>query len=79
MTLLMNIIAIFRKELHSYFASPLAYSVAGIFWLICGYFFIILLFDQRSIIQEVTQREQAGVVLPPIDVAYIFLSIKRYI
>lgn len=73
MTLLMNIIAIFRKELYSYFASPLAYSVAGIFWLISGYFFIVLLFDQGSIIQEVAQREQTGVVLPPIDVAYIFL------
>lgn len=73
MTLLINIIAIFRKELHSYFASPLAYTVAGIFWLISGYFFILLLFDQGSIIQEVARREQTGVILPPIDVVYIFL------
>ncbi|TVQ46796.1 MAG: ABC transporter permease [Gloeocapsa sp. DLM2.Bin57] len=73
MTLLINIMAIFRKELHSYFASPLAYTVAGIFWLISGYFFIVLLFDQGSIIQEVARREQMGEILPPIDVAYIFL------
>ncbi|ELR98014.1 ABC transporter permease [Gloeocapsa sp. PCC 73106] len=73
MSLLINIIAIFRKELYGYFASPLAYSVAGIFWLISGYFFIVLLFDEAGIIQEVARREQMGLTLPPIDVAYIFL------
>lgn len=73
MFLLINILAIFRKELHGYFASPLAYIIAGIFWLIAGYFFIVLLFDEGSVIQEVAKREQMGLTLPPIDVAYIFL------
>lgn len=33
-----NILAIFRKELQGYFASPFAYVVAGIFWLLSGFF-----------------------------------------
>jgi len=74
MNLLFNIIAIVRKELYGYFASPLAYTVAGIFWLISGYFFIVMLFDQGSIVQEVARREQMGIPLPPIDVTYIFLQ-----
>jgi len=40
---LANIVAIYRRELQSYFASPLAYLVAGIFWLLAGFFFTYLL------------------------------------
>ena len=32
--ILANIIAIFRKELQGYFASPFAYVIAAVFWLI---------------------------------------------
>jgi ABC-2 type transport system permease protein len=39
----MNVWAIFRKELRSYFASPIAYVVLTIFALISGYFFYSLL------------------------------------
>jgi ABC-2 type transport system permease protein len=35
---LSNIVAIYRKELQGYFASPLAYLVAGVFWLLSGFF-----------------------------------------
>ncbi|OLP17174.1 ABC transporter permease [Leptolyngbya sp. 'hensonii'] len=38
-----SIVAIYQKELQSYFASPLAYGVAGIFWLLAGFFFLIVL------------------------------------
>jgi ABC-2 type transport system permease protein len=38
-----NIIAIYQKELQGYFASPLAYAIAGIFWLLCGVFFLLVL------------------------------------
>ena len=34
-----NIIAIFRRELYSYFVSPIAYIVIGVFLAIVGYFF----------------------------------------
>lgn len=74
MPLIANLIAISRKELSSYFASPLAYGIAGIFWLISGYFFVVLLLGDSGIIQQVARREQMGINLPPIDVAYIFLK-----
>ena len=39
----MNILAIFKKEVRSYFASPIAYVVLTIFALLSGYFFYGLL------------------------------------
>jgi ABC-2 type transport system permease protein len=45
-----NIMAIAHKELKSYFASPIAYIVIGVFALLFGYFFYALLvyFDRQS-------------------------------
>lgn len=34
-----GVIAIFRKELRSYFTSPIAYVVAAVFWALSGFFF----------------------------------------
>ena len=39
-----NILAIAQKELKSYFASPIAYIVIGVFALLYGYFYIAILF-----------------------------------
>jgi len=72
-----NIVAIYRKELQSYFASPLAYGIAGIFWLLSGFFFVIILLGPQGYIslaaQADLQSQQIGVPAPPIDVAYEFL------
>src|SRR5882762_1588237 len=38
-----NILAIAQKELKSYFSSPIAYIVIGLFALLYGYFFVALL------------------------------------
>ena len=38
-----NILAIAQKELKSYFASPVAYIVIGLFALLYGYFFVAIL------------------------------------
>jgi ABC-2 type transport system permease protein len=45
-----NALAIARKELRGYFASPIAYVVIGFFSLIFGFFFysLLLYFDQTS-------------------------------
>ena len=64
-----NTIAIFRKELQSYFASPLAYIIAAVFWLLSGFFFISLLLGPEGIIQQVANNEQLG-ISRPVDVAY---------
>jgi ABC-2 type transport system permease protein len=74
-----NIIAIYRRELQSYFASPLAYTIAGVFWLLAGFFFVVILLGPQGIIQQVAQRDliqgqQPGVPVPPIDVPYEFLQ-----
>lgn len=69
-----NIVAIFRKELQGYFASPLAYIVAGFFWLLSGFFFVWILLSPDGIIQQVAQRDQLGMPTPPVDVAYEFLN-----
>jgi ABC-2 type transport system permease protein len=37
-----NVIAIARKEMRSYFASPIAYIVVGLFALVFGYFYIVM-------------------------------------
>lgn len=72
-----NIIAIYRRELQSYFTSPLAYAIATVFWLLSGYFFVAILLGDQGILQQVAaaelQTQQTGQPLPPIDVAYEFL------
>lgn len=73
-----NIIAIYRRELQSYFASPLAYAIAAIFWLLSGFFFVLLLLGPEGLIQQAAiadlQGQQSGGGTPPIDVPYLFLQ-----
>lgn len=40
---MMGVLAIFKKEMRSYFASPIAYAVFTIFLVISGYFFYTIL------------------------------------
>ncbi|WP_088891403.1 ABC transporter permease [Leptolyngbya ohadii] len=72
---LSNIIAIYRRELQSYFASPFAYIIAGVFWLLSGFFFVSILFSPEGLIAQVAVRDQVGITEPPIDVAYQFLTV----
>lgn len=65
-----NIVAIFRKELQGYFASPLMYVIASVFWLISGFFFGFIL---DNIVQSVSLAEQQGLSNSPIDVSAEFL------
>lgn len=70
-----NIMAIYRKELQSYFSSPFAYIIAGVFWLLSGFFFVAVLLGNQGLIAGAALRDQLGVTDPPIDVAYQFLTI----
>ncbi|MBD1848730.1 ABC transporter permease [Leptolyngbya sp. FACHB-711] len=72
---LSNIIAIYRRELQSYFASPFAYIIAGVFWLLSGFFFVSILLSPEGLIAQVAVRDQVGITEPPIDVAYQFLTV----
>lgn len=76
-TVISNIAAIYRRELQSYFASPLAYVIASIFWLLGGFFLVVILFSPEGLIAQVAQRDQAqqlGISTAPLDVAYEFLQ-----
>ncbi|MGB3207478.1 MAG: ABC transporter permease [Crinalium sp.] len=73
-----NILAIYRKELQGYFASPLAYVVAAVFWLFSGFFFVAILLGPEGIIQQAALRDlqgQQGEFTPPLDVPYEFLQL----
>ncbi|RMG15187.1 MAG: ABC transporter permease [Cyanobacteria bacterium J055] len=72
-TIISNIIAIYRKELQSYFASPLALAIAGAYWLISGFFFLYILLGPDGILAQVAMREQLGIT-DPVDVPYQFLQ-----
>ena len=56
-----NIIAIYRREMGSYFVSPIAYIVVGVFLVVCGYFFYnILAFFIRQSFQMQMQAARMG-------------------
>ncbi len=71
-----NIMAIYRRELQGYFASPLAYAIAGAFWFLSGLFFVLIL--QGALMQSSMldmQRQQLGAnAVPPFDVPSIVLQ-----
>jgi ABC-2 type transport system permease protein len=53
-----NILAVFNKELKSYFASPIAYGLMAFFALISGYFFYVYvgIFVQRGMESQMMGR-----------------------
>ncbi|MEM8723741.1 MAG: ABC transporter permease [Cyanobacteria bacterium P01_G01_bin.39] len=69
-----NIIAIAQRELQGYFASPLAYVIAAMFWLISGFFFVEILIGEQGIIQQIAVSQSMGVDLGSIDVAKEFIN-----
>jgi ABC-2 type transport system permease protein len=66
-----NLLAIFRKELQSYFASPFAYIIAAVFWLISGFLFGFIL---DNIVQGVALAEQQSGFSELVDIPVIFLE-----
>ena len=52
-----NILAIANKELRSYFASPIAYIVIGVFALLYGYFYVAIL---AFFVRQSMQMSQFG-------------------
>ena len=72
-----NIIAIYRRELQSYFVSPLAYGIASAFWFLAGLFFVMILLGPEGILVTVSsydfQGQQMGVPATTIDVPYEFV------
>lgn len=72
--LVSNIIAIYRKELQSYFASPFTYVITGVFWFISGLFFAAILLGPTGVIAQVAAQDQFGGGAP-VDVPGQFLIV----
>ncbi len=70
-----NLLAIYRRELQSYFISPFAYVIAVVFWLIGGLFLVTILLSPQGLIAQVSAADQLGGNLQAIDVPYEFLKI----
>ena len=73
--LLNNLLAIYRRELQSYFTSPLAYIIAVVFWLIGGLFLVALLLSPDGLIAQASAADQMGLGAQSIDLPYEFLQI----
>jgi ABC-2 type transport system permease protein len=73
-TVLANIDAIFRKELQSYFKSPLSFVIAGFFWILTALFLILIaqnIIDQAGQMDAGRQMGQGG---SPVDVPNLILQ-----
>lgn len=72
-----NVLAIYRKELQSYFASPLAYAIAGVFWLLSGLLFVRIL---STAILSATQFDLRGQAIDlPFAILQDFLGVLGFI
>jgi ABC-2 type transport system permease protein len=72
-TVLFNILAIYRRELMSYFASPLAYTITAIYWLIAGFLFTTTLDGVILTAAQYDQQAAAGIQTAPVDIPYEFI------
>jgi ABC-2 type transport system permease protein len=57
-----GLIAVYRREMGSYFVSPIAYIVIGLFLLVCGWFFYRILgfFIQQSVTAQMRAMQFGG-------------------
>ena len=72
-TLFVNLLAIYRRELQSYFNSPLAYVIAAVFWFIGGLFMVTLLLSPEGVIAQSAALDQSG-IQQKLDAPYEFLK-----
>ncbi len=72
-----GILAIFRREMKSYFVSPIAYIVIGFFLVISGYFFanILSILIERSFMAQMQAQRMGG----PADMDVPGLVIRNFI
>jgi ABC-2 type transport system permease protein len=73
-TAVANIGTIYRRELYSYFRSPLAYVLTGIFWLVCGVLFYSTLYSTIQEAALIDARQANGEKMPDFDMSYLFLQ-----
>lgn len=62
-----GLIAVYRREIGSYFVSPIAYIVVGLFLLVCGWFFYRILgyFIAQSVTAQMRSMQMGQMGAPP--------------
>jgi len=57
-----NILAIYRREMGSYFVSPIAYIVVGVFLVVCGYYFyaVVGVWIEQSLMAQMQAARGGG-------------------
>jgi ABC-2 type transport system permease protein len=60
-----NVLAIWQREMKSYFVSPIAYVVLTVFMFLCGFFFFSLV---NIVVQQTMMQAQYSQGASPIDV-----------
>src|SRR5437868_8177178 len=73
-----GILAIYRREMGSYFVSPIAYIVVGFFLLVAGYFFYVYLANimQRAMMMQMQQQMSQEMDVPGLVIRYFFGAIS---
>ena len=72
-----NILAIAQKELKSYFASPIAYTVIGFFAIMFGWFFVNLLYYFERMSMQSGMTGQGGTMnVNEMLIAPLFLNVS---
>ncbi len=73
-----GILAIYRREMGSYFVSPIAYIVVGFFLLVAGYFFYVYLANimQRAMIMQMQQQMSQDMDVPGLVIRYFFGAVS---
>ena len=63
-----NFLAVYSKEMRSYFVSPVAYVIAGVFLFLSGYLFRSILMQFNLICLQLCQRaQQMGGGMPALN------------
>ncbi|MCM1985368.1 ABC transporter permease [Lyngbya confervoides] len=62
-----NILAIYRRELSSYFKSPLAYIIAGVFWFLLGSLLVTIILRVSEQVANIEIQRQLSAANESID------------
>ena len=71
-----NFLAVYTKEMRSYFVSPVAYVIAGVFLFLSGYLFRNILMQFNFLCMQFAQQAQymGGQNLPPLSLNEIVVT-----
>ncbi|WP_264324488.1 ABC transporter permease [Romeriopsis navalis] len=76
--MLVNLLAIYKRELRNYFVLPWAYVIAAVFWFINGFLFFSIVFGDDGVIRNAQFNDlqaSSGIVAGQYDAAYQVVTV----